>query len=107
VSIEIDRAGGDTETFIDQAWTSEDATGNTRGRLFPIDAPFTIHAGDTARLSCTWENTTTDPIAFPREMGVFFGYTRNTSFVCGNGVWLTPAQASAAGMGPGDIGTHL
>jgi hypothetical protein len=64
-----------------------------------------IKKGDKVRLTCAWDNTSAEPIGFPREMCIFFGYTIETSFVCANGAWMN--QAAAAGAGMGDIGSHL
>lgn len=107
VSVDVTRAAGGTENMIDEQWTTSSATGDSGRKVFSIDEPYVIHKGDTVRLTCNWENTTSAAIAFPREMCIFFGYTVDTNYVCANGSWLSASAAAAAGMGASDIGQNL
>jgi hypothetical protein len=52
-------------------------------------------------------NDTAEPIGFPREMCIFFGYTIGSSYFCANGTWLSADAVMPPGMGMGDIISHL
>lgn len=99
VRIEIDRADGTLESLIDRDWSPEMATDAGGGsNIYTLDDPFMIRTGDTVRLTCQWSNDTMEPIGFPREMCIFFGFTVGVSNFCANGGWLTAEQAAAGGM---------
>ncbi len=58
------------------------------------DSPFVLHVGDTIRTTCGWNNTTTDTIAFPREMCISAGFALATGDnpkapACFNGAWIS------------------
>ena len=38
------------------------------------DGSFQVSAGDSFTTSCTWDNTTDEPLGFPEEMCVTFGF---------------------------------
>lgn len=91
VSVEVERAGGDTDMAVDTLWTPELAAGTPDVNMFPLDEPFVIHEGDTVRLTCEWENTTDAMIQFPREMCIFIGYTVDgKNRYAFNGLWINP-----------------
>lgn len=106
VNVDIEKSDGTTESLIDQAWSADSGT-TAGGKIFTLDDPYVIHSGDTVKLTCNWANTTTDPIAFPREMCIFFGYTIGTNAFCANGSWLSADQANAMGVGSTTIASHL
>lgn len=106
VNVDVKRTNGTVESLIDEAWSRDSGT-TAGGKIFTLEDPYLIHKGDTVTLTCNWENTTTDVVGFPREMCIFFGYTIGTNAFCANGTWLTPDQATAAGMGTTDIASHL
>jgi hypothetical protein len=99
VKIEVERAAGGTDTIIDEAWTPEAATTAGGGTIYGLDEPYVVNKGDTVRLTCKWENTTTEALGFPREMCIFFGYTIDANYFCANGTWLSADAAKASGMG--------
>ncbi len=101
VSIDVTRGDGSVEKIIDQEWTEDAATGDAPAEYYPVDSPLEIFAGDTVRLTCNWNNTTDEDIAFPREMCIFFGYTFGQNYICGQGFWLTPEEAAAAAASSG------
>ena len=105
VRIDVTRADGTPENLIDEQWTPDSATGVGGGTVYSLENPLMINTGDTVRLTCSWNNTTTEPLGFPREMCIFFGYTVDTNYFCANGSWLSAEQAVAGGMG--DVGSHL
>ena len=105
VRIDVTSADGSVENVINEEWTADSATGVGGGTVYSLDQPLTIKKGDTVKLTCQWQNTTAEPIGFPREMCIFFGYTVDTNFFCANGTWYTAESARGAGMG--DIGSHL
>ena len=41
---------------------------------YTTDAPLVLKAGTKLRQTCTWDNTTNNPVGFPREMCVMFGF---------------------------------
>jgi hypothetical protein len=107
VTIDVTRTDGSVESLIDQEWDVELATTSSGRKVFSLEDPFMIHAGDKVSLTCSWDNTTEEAVGFPREMCIFFGFTIGESYVCGNGYWLSPEEAAAAGMGSGEIVSHL
>lgn len=57
----------------DPTWTADMVNAPTFSR-WTTDSPFVLHTGDTLRTNCSWNNTTTDMLAFPREMCVSAGF---------------------------------
>lgn len=39
-----------------------------------IDEPLVLHAGDTVRVTCAWDNDLDVPLGFPKEMCALYGY---------------------------------
>lgn len=81
---------GDTERVIfDHEWEPEMVS---QPELFsyPMDAPLTFSAGDRVRMTCQWNNTTDQPLTFPTEMCVLFGWQigADADETCYNGTWL-------------------
>jgi hypothetical protein len=69
----IDGMGNALETVYDKEWEPQFA-GHPPLLTGTLAEPITIPAGASFRQTCTWDNTTTDPILFPREMCITFGY---------------------------------
>jgi hypothetical protein len=69
----LDASGSVVETVYDHDWQPQYAS-HPPYITGTLDAPMDIKAGTTFRQTCTWDNTTPDPILFPREMCVAFGY---------------------------------
>jgi hypothetical protein len=83
----IDPAGQHHELKSDLSWSGEWAL-NPNFTAFPTDQPLVIPAGSTLHTACTWRNTTAEPVAFPAEMCVFFGFILNDSDIyCQGGKW--------------------
>jgi hypothetical protein len=73
---EVLRAGSSRRDLMaqDDAWT-KDKTFNPAWVRWDPSTPFVVNAGDTFHVSCTWNNTTSDPLMFPIEMCVSTGFT--------------------------------
>lgn len=69
----LDDQGNAVETVYDKEWQPQYA-GHPPLLTATLEEPIVIPAGTTFRQTCTWNNTTTDPLAFPREMCIAFGY---------------------------------
>lgn len=70
----IQRAGSTTPETLhaDPTW-AYDMQFNFVYTKWESAAPYVIHAGDTIRTNCSWDNTTTSAVQFPREMCVGLG----------------------------------
>lgn len=84
--------GSVEELHDDPTWTY-DMQFNPAFSNWSLDAPFVMHAGDTFRTSCTWNNTTANSMTFPREMCVGVGFALATGDnptvpMCLNGTWI-------------------
>jgi hypothetical protein len=88
---EVIHADGTTEELrTDGSW-SNDQQFNPIYSHFPLASPLVVHAGDTIRTSCTWNNKTTTAIQFPREMCTASGFVLRadgSAPLCFNGTWL-------------------
>jgi rRNA processing protein Gar1 len=70
--IERTPAGGTTETLYSvDPWTAEYRDYAPIER-YAVDAPLVLHAGDHLTMTCEYDNTKGEPLAWPREMCVFF-----------------------------------
>jgi hypothetical protein len=84
---------GDVEMLRDDpAWTVDMVNAPTFSR-WTTDSPFVLHTGDTIRTSCSWNNTTTDTLSFPREMCISAGFALASGDnpkapACFNGAWI-------------------
>ena len=92
-STQVTRADGTVEMLRDDpTWTSDMVNNPTFAR-WTVDDPFVLHSGDTIRTSCSWNNTTTDMITFPREMCISAGFAlasgdNPSAPACFNGSWV-------------------
>ncbi len=84
---------GEVEVLRDDpTWTS-DMQSNPTFTRWDVKSPFVLHAGDTIRTSCSWNNSTTGTLSFPREMCISAGFAlatgdNPTAPACFNGLWL-------------------
>lgn len=69
----IDDKGGMKEMIRDEAWR-EEFVSHAPVTYYPKDKPLHLAKGTRLRQTCTWNNTTADPLLFPREMCVGFFY---------------------------------
>ncbi len=69
----LDDHGDVAQTVRDDAWSPEMAS-HPNSDYYPRSAPLALKKGMKVRQTCTWENTTSDPMLFPREMCVGFFY---------------------------------
>jgi hypothetical protein len=84
--------GAVEELHNDPAWTY-DMQFNPTFSKWTVDAPFVLHAGDTFRTTCSWDNTTANSMKFPREMCVGVGFAlatgdKPTVPMCIDGTWI-------------------
>jgi hypothetical protein len=91
---QITRADGVTVEVMrhDPTW-DHDMVNNPTFATWGAVEPFVIHTGDTLRTTCTWQNTTTETLGFPREMCISAGFALAPSDsprapVCFNGTWV-------------------
>jgi hypothetical protein len=83
----VDRVAGGTDTIIDAPFETAWVT-HPKLNDYGIATPFLLHKGDTIHLSCEWMNDTTEPLIFPREMCVLFGWTLEEDDAhCTGGIW--------------------
>ncbi|MCC6999372.1 MAG: hypothetical protein IT370_32470 [Deltaproteobacteria bacterium] len=88
VKVELVRAGGATETIIDTDFEPSMVFEPPVTDFERKGARLTVEPGDKIRLSCDWKNTNAEPLEFPREMCVFFGYSDDgETAYCTNGEW--------------------
>ncbi|MGH7434991.1 MAG: hypothetical protein ACRENE_04890 [Polyangiaceae bacterium] len=77
---------------VDPVWTADMVNNPTYAR-WDVASPFVLHAGDTIRTSCSWENTSAAAIMFPREMCITAAFALATGAnpkapACYNGSWI-------------------
>lgn len=71
----------------DQTWTGDLALSPNFSK-FTLENPLIVPKGSTVRTHCTWNNTTANPVTFPTEMCVFFGFILNENDIyCADGKW--------------------
>jgi hypothetical protein len=92
---EVLHADGSTTEMMhdDPTWTYE-MQFNANYSKWSVAEPFVVHAGDTIRTTCNWNNERAEPVTFPREMcvGVGFVLARGDNPhapACINGQWLS------------------
>jgi hypothetical protein len=68
----LDANGTVGETLFDEDWQPS-YVAHPPTKRWPLDAPLHLPAGTKLRQTCSWKNTTTDEMDFPREMCVMFG----------------------------------
>ena len=71
-------SGGGASTLRDDTTWTFDMQFNPTFSRWPVATPFVIHAGDTVRTTCNWNNTTANDMKFPREMCVGVGFALTT-----------------------------
>ena len=99
VFAEVTRTDGTTETLLDRPFVPHDTFAPPVDD-HPLATPLKFAMGDKLRMTCQWENTTTDALQFPREMCVFFGYSMEPEDAhCVDGRW-DHNGASNADAGP-------
>lgn len=69
----LDEAGSVLDTPIDTEWVNFYVSHPPITR-YTMEEPYMLKAGQRIRQTCTWQNTTTDPVIFPREMCLAFFY---------------------------------
>jgi hypothetical protein len=84
---------GAVEVMRDDPTWDGDMVNNPTFATWSAQDPFVVHAGDTIRTSCSWDNTTSDTLAFPREMCISAGFALASSDspkapVCFDGNWI-------------------
>lgn len=86
---EVIEASGERRMIKDDpSWSGEWAL-NPNFTRFTVDDPLLVRAGSTLHTRCIWNNTTTEEVAFPSEMCVFFGFVLNDGDIfCSAGSWL-------------------
>jgi hypothetical protein len=89
IATEVVRADGTTlDIRRDPAWRPEWVF-DPPFATWPLESPFLLHAGDTVHTRCTWNNTTADTVAFPREMCLGLGFFIGPKdLTCLGGNWL-------------------
>lgn len=84
---EIRAGGGTVDLLRNDSWLYEWQFNPVRER-WTVDEPHVLKAGDTIRTQCTWSNTSTDMLTFPREMCVGAGFMLGDKDVnCVDGEW--------------------
>jgi hypothetical protein len=71
---ELIRADGSVVPLASDAAWSREMTYNTPWVRWDPSTPFVVNPGDQFHLHCAWNNTTDQPIGFPREMCVGSGF---------------------------------
>jgi len=84
---------GATEVIRDDPTWTADMVNNPTFSKWDLASPFVLHTGDTIRTSCSWDNTTADTLAFPREMCISAGFALASGDnpkapACFNGNWI-------------------
>jgi hypothetical protein len=81
----VDASGNSLGVIYDQVWQPLYAT-HPPLKTATLDAPFVIPMGTIIRQTCSWDNTTANPLSFPTEMcdGVVYYFPDNGFQVCDN-----------------------
>jgi hypothetical protein len=69
----VDDTGATLETLYDKDWQPQYSS-HPPILSWPLDKPLLVPKGTKFRQSCTWDNTTANPMLFPREMCDTFTY---------------------------------
>jgi hypothetical protein len=82
--------GGVTNELFDVDWDPS-FTFHPPMKTFDPATPLTLHAGDAIDMHCDWNNTTSDTLAFGKEMCVAFAFTVDDgnlgNLACDAGQW--------------------
>jgi len=98
VRAEVTRADGKVESLFDRPFSPSDVF-DPPINGYTVEQPLVISKGDTLRMSCDWQNTTDEPLGFPREMCVFFGFTMDPGDArCINGGWMAAGTSGDGGV---------
>jgi hypothetical protein len=90
-----DSAGEVHELKSDTSWFGMWAL-NPNFEHFEVAAPATVPAGSRLHTRCTYDNKTSDEVAFPAEMCVFFGFILSDSDIyCTDDKWTVASNAVA------------
>jgi hypothetical protein len=87
-------ADGSTEDLHDDPTWTYDMQFNPTYTRWEVTSPFTLHAGDAIRTSCSWKNSSDASISFPREMCISAGFALahgdnpKAPGACFNGAWI-------------------
>lgn len=96
---EIQRANGEVTVLREDSKWTYDMQFNAAWNFWDIEDPFIIEAGDTVRTHCTWENTTSETLTYPREMCFGRGYILSGADqfpVCFDGTFMKVGGSTAA-----------
>ena len=87
--VRAERAGGRDEIIFDHDY-DEAMISHPLTKDFPLDSLYQFKAGEGVKMTCTWDNTTSQMLGFPREMCVFFGWQigADADIRCLDGSWL-------------------
>ena len=91
---EVVHAGtGAVEVLHDDPQWSSDMQFNFVLTRWGVDDAYVLHAGDTLRTRCAWNNSTADTMTFPREMCIGLGFALTSGDSpkapgCLNGKWI-------------------
>lgn len=69
----VNAEGESVEVLYEEAWEAAFAS-HPPIRKYSMDAPLSIAKGTLLKQSCTWDNTTPQPLLFPTEMCIGFAY---------------------------------
>ncbi len=88
IATEVIHADGTTEMLQrDDDWQYEWQFNPPR-QQWSLDAPHILKAGDTVHTTCSWNNTTSEMVTFPREMCISLGFILSDKDVnCVDGKW--------------------
>ncbi|MCE9574746.1 MAG: hypothetical protein K8W52_16475 [Deltaproteobacteria bacterium] len=80
--------GGADDVIYDHDWIAHNAFAPPSLR-YTVAAPFVVHAGDTVRVECSYDNTTDHELTFPFEMcaAAGFYFPGNAQLNCVDGGW--------------------
>ena len=87
--VKAEKMGDDVDVLFDHDY-DEAMISHPLNRYFPLTAPYSIKEGEGIRMTCNWNNTTSQPLTFPREMCVMFGWQigADKDSTCINGTWM-------------------
>lgn len=87
----LDEKGALVDTVIDTDWQPS-YTSHPPVTNYTMEAPYLLKKGQTLRQTCEWDNSTTDPVIFPREMclAFFYYWPGNGDIACNMTAVTTP-----------------
>lgn len=89
VTLTVDRKDGVKETLYDHPWEPH-YQADPPLQYYDTKNALELHAGDVLHVTCDYQNTTDDPLRFPREMcvGIGFYFPGTADIQCADGRWL-------------------